>query len=103
MSDNWQPGDLALCVNDRAMRCQCGRLHNNTMAHVAEGMVGEVLSIGRVSDWLPGRCRCPILEIGAGRIGLAVRFQRIRPHTSDAEDAETIRLLQGKPVRERVS
>lgn len=82
MSDDWQPGDLALCVRG-ATYTRAGRLYT-----VSEVLVGGMYFVGLPTNLRPGRFS---------------RFRKIRPHTPDAEDAETIRLLTGAPVREPVA
>lgn len=84
MSDDWKPGDLALCVRSGTS--------------IRAGFVGvvtrvEVTPIG-TGLWLSGICSDALT--GGYH---AWRFRKIRPHTPDEEDAETIRLLTGKPVR----
>jgi hypothetical protein len=102
MSD-WQPGDLALCVKQGLVACECGREYTGQLAPPV-GSVAEVVGIMRCDDdvicgWSEP-CAAPVLLLDSGKGGLAVRFRKIRPHTPDAEDAETIRLLTGKPVPE---
>lgn len=99
-ADDWHPGDLALCVSKQPhwadvphpTAFQPQLLCTYTVAKVGFGVVsGEVL-IGLRED----AC-CD--EYGF----LAACFRKIRPHTPDAEDAETIRLLRGQPVKEPVA
>jgi hypothetical protein len=91
---DWQPGDLALCVDTSIS---------------PEGFTAPYLELGRVYT---------VYAVGVDPLGqfglyldeldsdgfnggvLAWRFRKIRPHTPDAEDAETIRLLRGAPVPE---
>lgn len=92
MADEWQVGDLALCVDA-----------SRNPSSLKEGMIYLVSGIHPPSD-------CPFDN---GAIGLflagvviksisgaanANRFRRIPPHTIDDEDRETIRLLTGEPV-----
>jgi hypothetical protein len=91
--DDWAPGDLALCVDTGIS---------------PEGFDASYLELGRIYT---------VYAVGVDPLGqfglyldelesdgfnggvLAWRFLKIRPHTPDAEDAETIRLLTGKPVK----
>lgn len=101
MSDDWQPGDLALCVNNGAIitpsagyagprgQLRVGAVYTVTWVGV-DGAVRKDHALGLVEAKSP-----------APKGGFSVhRFRKIRPHTPDAEDAETIRLLTGAPVRE---
>ena len=92
MADDWQPGDLALCVN-------AGPITRDGWSHMGGGLIGgrvyTVIGFGvdpadrELTLWL-------VDDIPDGRI--ASRFRKIRPHAPDAEDAETIRLLNGQPA-----
>jgi hypothetical protein len=94
MSDDWQLGDLALCVES------------------SDSSIIPVGSVNTVSGLVIGQ-----RGVTKGCLGLlfaerslppqwrgfdARRHRKIRPHTPDAEDAETIRLLTGAPVKEPV-
>lgn len=98
MSD-WQPGDLALCVRHLAQD------HMPTVAPVRVGAVYTVTKVSAGRD-VYGRVGVALtLDRDNHRVlnwaGYnAAAFHKIRPHTPDAEDAETIRLLTGKPVPE---
>lgn len=90
MSD-WQPGDLALCVDDTNLAM--GRIRRGGLYTVEQVRVGRHVA--------HGECVCLDLRGVDDLFGYAApRFRKIRPHTPDAEDAETIRLLTGKPVPE---
>ena len=94
MSDDWQPGDLALCIKQGAW----ARIGNN-------GPKAGVLYTVRKVDYGPIYKASPTvrlyLEGWPGDCGAhsfaAYRFRKIRPHKADEEDRETIRLLTGKP------
>lgn len=94
MSDDWQPGDLALCV-------RTGDIRTTYVRHRGIGLrKGGIYTLIRFGvDPLDGQ-RTLWLEDDIPQGRLAIRFRKIRPHQPDAEDAETIRLLAGKPVRE---
>ncbi len=87
MADDWQPGDLALCVRRNP------KGHDNTKEGGVYAVTGVVCNGLKVGLRLEG--------VEHHNLGsCTTRFKRIRPHTPDAEDAETIRLLTGAPVRE---
>jgi hypothetical protein len=96
MSD-WEPGDLALCVRD-----------GSAPADVTKA--GGVYTVERFWTHSNGEAVLDFVGIqnGApvGAVGFwghrASRFRKIRPHTPDAEDAETIRLLNETRVPARV-
>ncbi len=87
MGDDWQVGDLALCVRS-GNHTRTGHIY--TVNLVAVGAYGPVLRFDE-------RMHC---EEHRRQMSLATRFRKIRPHTEDAEDRETIALLTGKPVLE---
>lgn len=101
MADDWRAGDLALCVKR-------GRWRNNRGFAPSRGMrAGQVHTVratgmcpsnGLFTLWFEG-FPGERYEDGFG----AIRFRKIRPHTPDAEDAETIRLLNSAPVKEPVA
>ncbi|MDI3491992.1 MAG: hypothetical protein PWP11_3269 [Thauera sp.] len=103
MADDWQPGDLALCIDDS----DGGIERAGAVVRLLErGKVYRVEAVdidpafAEVGLHLEGVPR-PWSEKWQTEIGwLETRFRKIRPHTPDAEDAETIRLLQGAPIRE---
>lgn len=102
MSD-WKPGDLALCVDD----AQCP-IYPGTEGGIRKGGVYHVEIVRVVADFAGRECvglgldRCNPVHPASGKVGLhnAIRFRKIRPHTPDEQDAETIRLLTGAPVKE---
>ena len=99
MADDWQPGDLALCVNDTP------HWSDQPSASGFEIRVGARYTVSRV-----GFCRFGLNALiglfedpsGWDWGYLAFRFIKVTPLEPDAEDAETIRLLTGAPVREGV-
>jgi hypothetical protein len=96
---DWQPGDLALCVNTRVVKS--GRWIHNGGSHLRCGAVYTVKGVYLCPQTGP-LCLAlrEVVSEGVGGGFAAWRFRKIRPHTPDAEDAETIRLLTGKPVPE---
>lgn len=97
MADDWTPGDLALCVKGGGSSYFKGINENSWGDRLRPGAVYTVrkvepseLDASVVGLWLVG--------VSGGWI--ASRFRKIRPHTPDAEDTETIRLLTGEPVLE---
>ena len=100
MADDWQPGDMALCVNAGSnpiwgeanlVRGAC-----YTVQSVHSPLPNVIFGYGMGLQLHDVRCICPFGYAAA-------RFRKIRPHTPDAEDRETIALLTGKPVREPVA
>lgn len=89
---DWQPGDLALCVKAGKWRAISGR---ESCDGPRRGSVCAVVGVH-------SRNRATYLELAEwpGEAFAAHPFRRIPPHTPDAEDAETIRLLTGAPVTE---
>ena len=95
MADDWQPGDLALCLSrDGGGYYSAPYIEAGQILEVSEvEVIACALALG-----FEGR---PIIRGAFGRCGYDARcFRKIRPHAPDAEDAETIRLLTGAPVRE---
>ena len=100
MSDDWKPGDLALCVRG-ARRTRAGGVY--TVYRVAG--VGAMCGCGHPLEQHFGVCLwfegvgTPDAS-GCEPWASASRFRKIRPHTPDAEDAEVIALLNGAGVKE---
>jgi hypothetical protein len=96
MAEDWQPGDLALCVRTAVdASTVSGRFY--TVERVIVDCAGTLalflVGLQNGSEWGP-----------EGFYGhKASRFRKIRPHVPDEEDAETIRLLTGAPIREPVA
>jgi len=100
MSDDWQPGDLALCVRG-------GYLYGDSFGPFPKA--GAVYTVAGKSKFASVSF---LLVEGApdnvdshrnwGPLWDAVRFRKIRPYKADEEDRETIRLLTGAPVKEQV-
>lgn len=89
MTDDWQKGDLALCVRGAAVS-RPGCIYT-VMA--VEWLAQTVLWFeGCESDYADG-----LLPSSASR------FRKLRPHEADAEDRETIRLLNDVPALEPVA
>ena len=101
MSD-WQVGDLALCIKlgpwvsrrygferpNQSARPQPGRIYTVEAVEVVDGLTFLILEGITTTDG------------GLRSTFNAARFRKIPPHTRDAEDDETIRLLTGAPVLE---
>jgi hypothetical protein len=92
MADDWQKGDLALCVSIELP----GRIPSKILR------VGAVYTVNSVR-WSGGEQCTPLglAEVKSrGKMGdwYAVLFRKIRPHTPDAFDAEIIDLISRKPV-----
>lgn len=98
MADDWQAGDLALCVKRGEWRHAVGGKLNGGRG-MRSGQVHTVRRFGR----------CPVSGIptlwfvdfpgnrGSDGFG-ACRFRKIRPLSVEERNAE-IRLLTGKPVK----
>lgn len=92
MSDDWQPGDLALCV--KVGRWEIVRPGNCPSMNLR---AGQILTV----DGVKVDIGVSFLHFTLGRGWYAACcFRKIRPHIPDEEDAETIRLLTGTPVLE---
>jgi hypothetical protein len=95
--DDWAPGDLALRCGDgewfegddggATIGPAPGSINTVSWAGWTTDAVGELFAL-RFVEW-------PAQDA----VFDAAAFRKIRPHTPDAEDAETIRLLTGKPVK----
>lgn len=94
MSDDWKPGDLALCV----------RGGKDPSSDIPSAQPGRIYTVANVTN-------CGPFGIGLGFRELpdsqdwaygAEDFRKIRPHTPDEQDAETIRLLNGAPAKEPI-
>lgn len=97
--DEWQVGDLALCVTP----WEQWRSKNETTPR--PGSVHQVIGIIHGVEWLQGTTGPALVLDGVRHMNPCGgvwhgRFRRIPPHEADAEDAETIRLLTGAPVTE---
>ena len=96
MAEDWQVGDLALCIKQGAWKpvngsppysgpsAVLGGIYQVTRARIAHGNI--VLDLAEFPNVAHA----------------AYRFRKIRPHAPDVEDIETIALLNGQPVRETV-
>lgn len=91
MSDDWQVGDLALCVTDGRVQCGCGRFHANRHAPCSAGQVLEVTDVTAASAIsersAAGGCHCATLVCATGVAGLAIRFRKIRPLSDEERDS----------------
>lgn len=86
---DWSPGDLALCVNDKSWG------HPKPVL-VKHGGIYTVSSVAPCGLCIGLHFENVQLFHGPGHD--ARRFRKIRPHTPDAEDAETIALLNGQHI-----
>jgi hypothetical protein len=90
---DWQPGDLALCVRNSDQKLGTTKL-------VMPGRIYTVTGI-----YVSGKCGSLALVLAEAKPSKnpgfhAFLFRKIRPHTPDEEDRETIRLLNSEPVLE---
>lgn len=97
MSDDWQPGDLALCMRDGPWQYRSGPPAGSVWT-VESVIVGD--KPGDPHHGHTGLFLAGIRAAGPTGAFHSSCFRKIRPHTPDAEDTETIRLLTGKPVKE---
>ena len=90
-AQDWQVGDLALRLRDGHWRdLDLGVM---TTEGPPPGSVNRVIGLRKEREGLGLR-----LEGWPEFIFSACSFRKIRPHTPDAQDAETIALLNGQPV-----
>lgn len=87
MSDDWKPGDLALCVRSDRDYCPVGSVHTVTGVVVSE--------IGRL-----GLTFVDVAPRNGKRAFVAARFRKINP-LNEAERAAAMRELNA-PARENV-
>lgn len=100
MAEDWQPGDLALCVKTSHPAFEF------PSTSLRLGRVYTVNRIGRPVEWLNGERALGLVEHAPRNANCGwpeSLFRKIRPHTPDEEDAETIRLLNGAPIGEPVA
>ncbi len=99
MSDNWEVGDLALIVRGGKIKCPNPHFGFHDGVKVPSvGTIGTVVSVRPSVMYCGDYCGCETIDFFDGRSAVTQRARKIRPHTPDAEDAETIALLNGKPV-----
>lgn len=91
-------GDLVLCVKG-------GNISNHPYQgpYPIAGRIGKVLSITPNVEYFDGKVYTSLEVEGqppnmSAPYWPAFRFVKIPPHSEDAEDRETIRLLKGKPL-----
>lgn len=87
----WQAGDLALRMRDSQWRDL--DLDVMTSEGPAPGSVNRVINVVQEREGTGLR-----FEDWPEFVFSACSFRKIRPHTPDAEDAETIALLNGQPA-----
>lgn len=101
MSDDWQPGDLALCVSRHT--------HYPTSvvvggAYVVAFVYTRAVNADTGEEGVSLDLKGVFPRDPDGPFSLDCRrFRKLRPHIPDAEDVETLRLMNGTPVRERVA
>jgi hypothetical protein len=90
--DDWQPGDLALCIDDRAAEhlLRAGRIYT-VLAVVADPGYDKAERFAYFSLIIKG-----IREHGGACN--PHRFVKVTPPQADEFDRETVALLNGKPV-----
>ena len=91
---NWQVGDLALCVYDGPW----GSSHHARRVDAECPKKGSVNAVRALALCPRGDLALQFVEYPSDVAFDARAFRKIAPHTPDEEDAETIRLLTGQPV-----
>lgn len=94
----WAPGDLAICVRGGRGKRSAGKLNGVWCCESTEGAVTEGVTyiVRRVRFTDAGEPYLGLIEVPGP--WLANRFRKAKAHTADAEDRETIRLLNGQSV-----
>lgn len=98
--DDWAPGDLALCVMARHPN------YPHPSSRLTLGAIYTVLIVGEPIENFEGKNfhgerALAFREVETRHPGCGfpeTLFRKIRAHTADAEDLETIRLLIGEAV-----
>jgi len=90
MADDWQPGDLALCVDD-------GPREFDDNPAIKRGCVYRVYQVGTDPFGLFGLCLDEVESNGYAGGYLADRFRKITPPEADEFDREVIKLM--KPAK----
>lgn len=97
MSDDWKPGDLALCVNARALMHD--GIRSGPRKELAEGKVYTVNSVGVDSKMVGKEVPCLFLaevRSPAPRGGFSkLRFIKVTPRKADEFDRWVIRHMTG--------
>lgn len=93
MSDYFQPGDVAVCIDDGLVICPEGTRHVGNEVLKA----GSVVRIGRVGYYRRDQCSCQTLFWNGG-MGLAARFRKIDAPRTEIAD----RIRACKPADNRV-
>jgi len=84
MSEDWKPGDLAVCVNRRTIIC-------DKFAHTG-GNCAALTGPAEVVSVEVKSCGCIRLRFAASS-GVAQRFRKVRPDQHEPCEAEFITLL----------
>lgn len=90
---DWQVGDLALRISSSAEWFDL-ELNMSCNEGPPPGSINRVINVCREREGIGLR-----FEEWPTFIFSALSFRKIRPHTPDEEDAETIALLTGTPAR----
>ena len=100
MADDWQVGDLALCVKGGAFDGARASAHPKAGQVVTVHGMGVLITPAFPKGVLAMRSMDLPPNVNGGHLWRADRFIKVTPDEADAEDAETIRLMTGAPVRE---
>jgi len=90
MTDNFKPGDVAICVTKRTFVCGRGVVHRGDRAPKI-GQAVRVVAVRRCDDAF---CGC-LTIYGNGFAGLAVRFRKIDAPRTEIAD----RIRACKPIK----
>lgn len=92
MSENWQAGDLALCVDD-------GPREFDAAPALKAGVTYRVYAVGRDPYGLLGLFLDEVDSDGFGGGYLADRFIKVTPPKAVSFDHEVIELMRGAPAK----
>lgn len=95
MSDDWKPGDLALCVLGGPARCFQGRLENTHGTQTARGALYTVRKVSP-SPYLPDALGVFVDGIDGG--WFPDRFRKIKPLTDEEREQFTANLNTREPA-----
>ena len=102
--EDWQVGDIAICIGTGAWMNGFGEPAIGLpfgSRHLVVGVrIFSVTWQPKWKFWVKPQTRIGLYLCGKSSAFESRAFRKARPHQADEEDAETIRLLNGQPVRE---